>query len=254
MKLTEKTTRRLKPKKALVSSKETNKIVVCLFLLALWNGLMIISLLILLANNNKLAGKRTVFVQETTGNTIVAQEKNKDYRSEEVIRSTISRWLPMMWEWNSEIPGTQTIDEGMSMGVGRDKVKVPTRVYIGSYLLDPTLRWEYLKAIAEEIPKEFYREKIRSVFEIKYLGKPVREGNSYKIDVIASRTDINQTTQEKRASKFHKTIVLKAVEPYKSVDAETSAFNKQLEILLQGGLTIIEVRNLELDRKTNISS
>ena len=233
--------RRIKQKKALISSRERNNVVICLFVLTIGVFLMGICNLILLANNNRLAGKKTVFVQQGDGTTIIAKEQDRNYRSDEVIRKSVAKWLTMMWEWNSFIPGTQTRDKGIS--IGNPKEKVPTRVYMASYLLEPNLRWEYLKAMMKEIPQEFYTKKVRSVFEIHFIGKPIRKGDTYEVNVIASRTDINESSQVRRSSRYEKTIVLKTIEPYKSVDAETSAFNKQLEDLLQAGISIIEIKD-----------
>ena len=247
MKNNQTTTRLIKPKKTLISIKETNKVVFCLFLLTVWCGLMAFCNFFLLVNNNKLAGKRTVFVQKVDGDTIEAREEEAVFRSDEVIRATIANWLPMLWEWDNHIPGSNTTDNGVSVGSGQERFRVPTRVYVASYLLSPRLRWEHLKAISKEIPKEVYQGSVRSVFEIQYIGKPIREKDSYKISVRATRTDINDVGQLKRESRFEKTITLIPVEPYRSVDTEASAFRKQLESLSQGGLIVTSIENLKLE-------
>jgi hypothetical protein len=242
----EKTSRRIKPKKTLVSTKETNKIVLCLLLLTTSVGLLAVCNIILIANNNKLASKRTVFVQQFNGATVKAQEMSQDYRSDEVIRYTVANLLPMMWEWDSKIPGTNIKDTGILLGEGAERFKVLTRVYLASYILVPRLRWDILKNIAKEIPTGVYQGHVRSVFEIQYLGKPIRKKDSYEINVIATRTDIDEMGQQKRESRFEKTLTLIAVEPYKSVDAESSPFRKQLETLLQGGLAVTSIKNIPL--------
>ena len=244
--LVNKKSRRIKPNPTLVGTKETNKVVLCLLLLTLIIGLLGICNLILLANNNKLASKRTVFVQEPDGSTQLAQEKDENYRADEVVRSTVANWLPLMWEWDNRIAGSDTVDRGLQIGSGGN-LRVPTKVYMASFLLSPEFRWEHLKKIATEIPQEVYKGSVRSVFEIHYLGKPIRKENTYEIIVMGIRTDIAERGQLKRESRYSKTIVLKPVEPYRTVlkDSEPSAFRKQLAELLKNGLMVTSIRDLK---------
>lgn len=247
MQIRNRKSRRVKPKTTLISTKETNKVVLSLMGLVLIMIASWLCILILLATNNQLANKRTVFVQQPDGTVVQAQEKDENYRADEVIQATIANWLPLMFEWDNRIAGSKTTDRGIQLGSVNDRFVVPTKVYMASFLLAPGLRWELLKAMSTEIPKEVYRGDVTSIFEIHYLGKPIRKENAYEINVMATRTDISQIGQSKRESRYHKTITLIPVEPYRNVlgKDEPSAFRKQLAELKKNGLAISLVRELK---------
>ncbi len=244
-----KKSRQIKQRDTLISTNETNKIVVIMLGLLVALLFSLLFNLILLGTNNSLANKRTVFVQQPNGVTVKAEEKDENFRDDAVIRSTISNWLPLMFEWDNRIANSESVDLGLQIDAQGARFKIPTKVYMASFLLDPNLRFEYLKTISKEIPEGVYKGDIRSVLEVRHIGKPIRKGNDYEVNVMAIRTDISTSArgQLSRESKFYKTLTTSPVEPYRNVlgKNEPSAFRFQLAELLKNGVTISAIKDLK---------
>ena len=233
----------LQNKTDLVSVKETNKVVLSLLFLTSGLVLTLLISLVLVVSNYNLAKKEKIYVEQLDGQTRVAQEQDYDYRSDEVLRETVSNWLYLNWEWDSRIPHSDELDPGFRMPDGS---KVPSRVYAASYLLDEGFRPEFLNRMSELIPNAVYSGNLTSNLKIYHLGKPIRleKKDEYQILVVASRTDIS-SSGEQAQTKFNKLLTLKTIEPYRLIlgEEEPSAFRKQLNQLLQSGLVIKSINN-----------
>lgn len=236
----------IKPKTDLVGIKETNKVVVSLMGLTASLVLSLLGNLFLLGNNHELATKEKIFVEQRDGATSVAIEKNRNFRSEEVILKTVSNWLYLTWEWDSRISGSDLKDKGVVIRDDRTDYIVPSKVYTASYLIEEGFRREFLKQMAQLIPEEVYSGGLTSQFFIYHLGVPIRKGDRYEVSVIATRVDLS-SSGEKLQAKFNKKIVLKPVEPYRNIlgNKEPSAFRKHLAQLMSGGLIIESIQNYE---------
>ncbi len=237
----------LKSKAGLVGIKETNKVVITLIALTGTLAFSILGNLMLLNNNNQLATREKIFVQQQDGTTQEAVERDSNFRSDEVIKETVTNWLYLTWEWDSRIPGSEENDGGIEIKVGAEKYLVPTRVYTASYLIEEGFRHEFLKAMSELIPKEVYAGRLTSTLTIYHIGNPVKNKNGeYEVEVIATRTDVSETgSGEKAQAKFNKILILKPIEPYKNLlgEDEPSAFRQHLSQLLQNGLIITSIHN-----------
>jgi hypothetical protein len=236
----------VKSKTSLINIKEANKVVLALITLAGATVLLGVSNLALVVNNSKLATRDNIFVEQLDGTTRKATEKEPYFRSDEVIRETVSNWLYLTWEWDSSIPGSEETDTGIKIEKGGDKFVVPTKVYSASYLIAEGFREEFLENMSELIPEEFYRGTLSSQLTIYFIGKPVRKGDTYEVEVIATRKDINNNGNGETArAKFNKTLILQPIEPYKNVmgGEEPSPFRKYLTDLLKNGLIITSVHN-----------
>ena len=235
----------LKEKTDLIEVKDTNRVVVVLTILASSLLLFSLSSLLLGISNYHLAKKQKIYVEQPDGLIEVAQSKDFDYRSEQVVKETITNWLYLTWEWDNRIPNSQEKDPGVTLAHEANYVKVPAKVYTASYLMDEGFRQEFLKRMSELIPQSVYRGALTSNLTIYHLGQPLRNGNQYEIQVIATRTDLSNNG-EKAQTKFNKIFVLETIEPYHLLlgKDEPSAFRKQLEQLLKNGLIIKEIRNL----------
>ncbi|MBW4532338.1 MAG: hypothetical protein KME09_00190 [Pleurocapsa minor HA4230-MV1] len=239
----------IKSKTALIGIKETNKVVASLMGLT---GALFLSLLVnllLVGNNHQLATKEKIFVEQQDGSTQTAIEQDSDFRSEDVIRETVSNWLYLTWEWDSRIPGTEARDKGVKIkeeGGDRTEYLVPSRVYTASYLIQTGFRQEFLKKMAKLIPDEVYSGSMTSQFTIYHIGVPIRNKNQYAVNVIGTRVDLTQAGEERQA-RFNKKIVLKTIEPYRNVFGadEPSAFRKHLAHLMKNGLIITSIHNYE---------
>ncbi|WP_036486850.1 hypothetical protein [Myxosarcina sp. GI1] len=234
----------LKAKKSLIAVKDRNKVVLILGILSSSLIVSILLSLFLAFNNFLLANKEKIYVEQIDGTTSTAIEKDRDFRTDEVIIKTVTDWLYLTWEWDTRIPGTESLDTGVAIESNRNNLKVPTKVYLGSYLLEIGFRQEFLKTMSEVIPRSVFSGATTSNLTIYDISQPIIRKNSYQVKVIATRTELT-SSGEKLQTKFNKTIVLEPIEPYRLIleDREPSAFRKQLEQLLKNGLIITNIEN-----------
>jgi len=236
----------LKDKTDLINVKDTNKVLLSLIALTGILGISIFGNLILSFNNYKLAKEEKIFVEQLDGTTEVAVEKDYDFRSEEVIRETVSDWLYLTWEWDSSIPNSEKLDSGMKVKYEKESLQVPSKAYAASYLLEEGFRQEFLKGLSELIPTSLYSGNLTSILTIYHIGKPIRDKNQYKVKVIATRKDITSNGEEREAQ-FNKIISLKSIEPYRLVleEDEPNAFRKNQKEILKNGLIITSITNFD---------
>ncbi len=236
----------LKPNKALIALKDTNKVV--LSLLGLTGGLLLsfLMILILLVNNNRLAAREKIFVETLNGKTQQAVEKDALFRSNEVIHEFVTNWLYLTYELDSRIPNSTEHDGGVEIEYQKEELKIPSKTYTASYAIIDGFREEFLKKFAEFVPNEFYSGEFISVLRIYHISEPIRKkDNTYHVKVMATRID-KASSGEKGGVKFNKTIVLKPIEPYRQTTDEPSAFRNFLENkLLKSGLLITSIENYE---------
>jgi hypothetical protein len=235
----------LKDKTDLISVKDTNKVVRIFSLLA--GSLLTSSLivLILVITNYSLSKKEKIYVEQHNGSTQIAEEKDYDYRSTEAIKNTLTNWLYLTWEWDNRIPHSEKFDEGVNLENESSNVRVPSKVYAASYLIENGFRQEFLKGMSELIPKSVYTGSLTSNLIIYRIGDPIRNKNQYEVEVVATRIDISESGEEGE-TEFNKVFTFKTIEPYHLAlsDDEPSAFRKQLNKLLENGLIIQEIRDL----------
>ncbi|MDJ0570871.1 MAG: hypothetical protein QNJ53_17750 [Pleurocapsa sp. MO_192.B19] len=235
----------LKTKSDLVHVKDTNKVVVVFTLLA--SSIIISSLasLILVFTNHALAQKQRIYVEQPNGLIEAASEQDADYRSNEVIKQTLSNWLYLTWEWDGRISGSEELDRGVNLKNEPNNVKVPSKVYAASYLIEDGFRQEFLKGMSQLVPKSVYQGDLTSNLNIYDISDPVRNKDKYEVQVVATRIDIS-TSGEEAQTKFNKIFVFETIEPYRLVlgESEPSAFRKQLNQLMKNGLIITEIRNI----------
>lgn len=232
----------LEDKQSLVSVKDSKKviftyIILCLALLISIFGNFALGILSL-----KLATREKIYV--TRKNEIeIAEEKDPHFRSDPVIQQTVSNFLYLTQEWDASIPDNNLQDSGVKLK-GEDRyIQVPTRVYVGSYLLEVGFRRQYLENMSEVIDPVFYQGRLSSDLKIYHIGKPERfKDNLYRLKVIMTRTEkINEIeTQEVQLQQI---IYLQATQPYNLVlgEDEPSNFRKQIKKLLQNGLIIYKI-------------
>ena len=235
-------------KTALIEVKDENKIVRSLTILSSGLLISVFGILILIINNFSLARRQSIYVQQTDGTTEEAREEDRQYRSNEVIRQTLSTWIYLTWEWNTSIPNTDQKDDGIEIGKPSERLRVPSKTYLASYLLIEGFRQEFLKKIATIIPNSIYQDRVgntTSIVKIYHLSNAQRiDRTTYTINVIFTRTDIEDGT-ERAETKSSKTFIFKAIEPDELVlgENESGAFRKQLNELLKNGLIISDIKN-----------
>lgn len=238
----------LHQKTALIEVKDENKIVKILILLS--SGLLIslVGILLLTINNFSLAKRQSIYVQQIDGTTREAREEDRYYRSDEVIRQTLTTWLYLTWEWDTSLPQTKQKDNGIEIGKPSERLRVPTKTYLASYLMEEGFRQEFLKKIATVIPNSVYQNQINhttSNLIIYHLGVPKRiNKTTYSVNTIFTRVDL-ENGREKTQTKSSKTFIFQTIEPHQLAlkESETNAFRKRLNELLQNGLIISDIKN-----------
>ncbi len=247
MKISEGTLEKLEAKNSLIETKDTNKVIKIFVFFAV--SLLICSVanfsLVFLAI--KLSAKEKIFVLEQD-KIQIAQEKDPNFRSNQVIRDTVIDWLHLTWEWEPSIDGQSTPDLGVTVKSAEGlSFTVPSRVYLGSYLLEIGFREKFLEQLSRIIPRSFYSGKLSSNLKIYYTSTPQRiDEYHYKIDVILTRTDIGEYNEIGEA-KIDRTIYLRTMHPYELIldEDEPSPLRKKLHELLKNGLLISKIEPLK---------
>lgn len=224
----------------LIPAESQNKVVFALLILSTGWLFSILAILILLVTNYTLAKREKIYVQQTDGTTLIAQEFEGNYRQPQLIQETVRNWTQLTMEWDNRIPGTEQTDPGVL--IDNNKL-VPSKAYLASYLLEDGFRREFLLKLAELVPAEVYRGQFTSNLRIYHISEPRQlSPGIYEVDLVATRIDLG-TKGEKQEIKFNRTFTLQAIEPYSLVlgKDEPSAFRQQLYQLLMNGLLITKI-------------
>jgi hypothetical protein len=226
-----------------------SKLMATFFGMAIALGVGSLVVMLLVANNRALATRGKVLVQMTDGTTQIAQEYDVSYRRPEVIKETAVRWMQLSYEWDNRIPGNdKATDTGISVG-GSANDRVPTKVYLASYLIQPGFRQEFLKLMAtERIPQDVMSGRRKSMVRFYSVSDPRQVAkNRWEVDIVASRIE-RSATQDLGETKINRTITLQAVPPvqplFKKDDPEL--WRTTLFELSKNGLMITEVKPLNL--------
>ncbi|BAZ47130.1 hypothetical protein NIES4102_41760 (plasmid) [Chondrocystis sp. NIES-4102] len=233
----------LEEKTDLIESKDGNKIILIFFILGISLFVSILGNLALIYLSVNLGTREKIFVTRK-GEIEIAQEKDPNFRDEKLIEETVSNWLYLTHEWDSSVPGSSVKDSGVQLVSSNNKYfKVPTKVYLASYLLEIGFRKQYLEELSKSIPSTFYSGKVESNFKLYFIGNTERiDDYLYKTDVIFTRTDVEENV-EIAETQINQTIYLQATKPYRLMlgKEDPSIYRKQLNQLLKNGLIIYKV-------------
>lgn len=233
----------LNHQESLIETKDSNKVILIFFILALSLLFSLITNLGFIYLSLNLGTREKIFVTRQ-GEIEIAEEKDPYFRSDKLIEETVSNWLSLTHEWDASIPNSAAKDAGVQLkGEDNKYFRVPTKTYTASYLLEVGFRKQYLAEISQQIPSSFYHGKISSDLKIYHIGNIERiDDNLYQVKVIMTRTDKSDTV-ELQETQLNQTIYLQATKPYRLVleDEEPSAFRKQLNQLLKNGLIIYKI-------------
>jgi hypothetical protein len=228
----------LQPKKSLVEVKDTNKIILIFSLLSLALLFMATSSIGLAFLSWRLATKEKIYVSQK-GKMEIAHEQDPGYRDNKLIQETVVNWMYLTWEWNSKIPNSSRIDQGIKVQTSNGFAKVPLRSYIGSYLIVPGFRQKFLADFSTTVPKSFYLGESNSTLIIHDISNARRINDRlYSVKVVASRIDL-ESGYEKQQTYINRTFYLQPIMPYRLVAPD--AFRQQLTKLLKNGLMITEI-------------
>jgi hypothetical protein len=235
----------------MVPVQKESRLVSAFFGMAICLGLGTLGLLVLVANNRSLATRGKVYVQMSNGTTEFAQEFDVLHRRPEVIKSVAARWMQLSFEWDNRIPGgndTQQQDQGVDVDK-QQRNKVPTKVYLASYLMEPGFRQQFLKLMAGEVvPVDVLTGRRKSVVRFYSISEPRQISQSrWEVDIVASRIE-RSATQELAEVKLNRTITLQAIPPIDLAlkQEEPEVWRRTIYELSKSGLMITEVKPLNL--------
>ena len=198
-------------------------------------GILII--LVLLFNNGSLARKQRVYVQTPEGTSEQAIQVDPLHREPEILKTTAQSFLQYFFEWSKTLPNGEQ-DEGIEAY----DTTIPSKVYIGSYLVEPGLRPELLKAMGNDIiPDAVLNGSLESTVIVHQISEPQQTApGAWSIRVVAVRIDRN-AKGELQELPFSRRIDLKAIHPQKSALLEQdkdSPFSESIRLLLKNGVVI----------------
>jgi hypothetical protein len=197
-------------------------------------------------SNQSLAKRGKVYVQMENGQTEVAQEFDVQHRDPKVIQSTVTAWIQLTYEWDNRIPGSEAVDKGVKVD---RQVVVPTKVYLGSYLLQDGFRDAFLEQLGSTIiPKNVSTSTLRSIVRFYSIGTPTQISESqWQVDVVATRIE-SSPTQMLREVPMNWTITVQSipyVPPVFGKD-EPLVWRQKIYELLSNGLMITDIVPLKV--------
>jgi len=216
----------------------------CFVGLTIFSGFTFLFLLFLSFRVDRIAAKKTTFVQLVDGRSLVTREQDEFYRHPEVIEDTVRQWLSLTFDWSGTLLGTNEPDKGRKVG---DNKRVTTNTYFGSFLIQSGprgFRTEALEAIADLTPPQVFDGKVRSKLLISYMSAPrqTRPGE-WQVDVIATRVVVNLSGGKDDEIAFNRTLTLRATDIPDPLSQDASALDRQVYQLRSAGLEITKITN-----------
>jgi hypothetical protein len=225
-----------------------NESTMVLILLGLSTSLFFMTLiaLIMAFSNQSLAKRGQVYVQMGNGKTETAQEFDVRHRDPKVIQSTVTAWIQLTYEWDNRIPGSETVDKGVKVD---RQIVVPTKAYLGSYLLEDGFRSVFLEQLGSTIiPKAVSSSNLRSIVRFYSIGTPTQVSESrWEIDIVSTRIE-SKPTQMLREVPMNWTITVQSI-PYAPPTFgkdEPLVWRQKIYELLSNGLIITDIVPLKV--------
>jgi hypothetical protein len=206
------------------------------------SGLILLFQVFLAFRMNAIATRRPTFAQLVNGDAIYISERQRKFRTPEVVRKVVKDWTILTFNWEGIIPGTTEPDKGVGV-VGSNR-KVPFTMSIASVLMEPEFATATLKQMAEEIvPNDVFSGAVRQVTTIHYVSEPrqLAEGR-WQVDVVATRRLISKRTGATIPIAFNKTFTLRAVEiPSSPLGNDASLVERLIYSTMAAGLQITDI-------------
>lgn len=224
--------------------KDENKLVLALISLGFGLVLLVLVMFFVVANNRILATRGKVYVVMPDGTTEEAQEFDETHRENEVLKSTVYDFIKLTNEWDIKFPGSDKLDrEGTKIKGGNGVV--PTKVYIGSYLLEKGFRTEFLKEWSQVVPSDVYAGNRISIARIYLISTPRKiSPTRWEVDTVVSRIERGTgNIGDKKETSFNRTYTLQATVPDKLTlgKDESVIFRRHINSLLKNGVMITRI-------------
>jgi hypothetical protein len=235
-----KSLRQVRQPKLILDSKDI--LPLCFIGLTTFSLISFLFLLFLSFKVNRIATKKTTFVQLVNGSSLVISEQDYLYRHPEVIKNTVRQWANLTFNWDGIIPGTKELDKGKDIGKGK---RITTNAYIGSFLIQSGqkgFRQAALTALAEITPSRVFGGQVRSKIIISYLSVPrqIKMGE-WEVDIVATRVLVNLSGGADEEITFNRTFRLQAVDIPSQPANDNSPLERQLYEIRSAGLEINKI-------------
>ncbi len=224
----------------LIPERDTPKFLTALLLLAASLCFGTLGVLILIFNNRSLATMDRTYVQMSDGSATGIVQVDPLHREPSVLKSTAESFIQMMFEWDNKLPSAEE-----DVGVSVQGTKVPSKVYMGSFLMEPQFRSEFLKLMGEEIiPKAVLTGQLKSTVVIYETSEPVEIAlGEWEVGIVAARFETNNQGEVGEVL-IRRRIGLKAIPEQTSAllpDEQTNSFSESIRSLLKNKVVITSI-------------
>jgi hypothetical protein len=163
----------------------------------------ILSIALLISFKGMKESVMSPYVVDNAGNRLAVSQIKDEKQKIEHIQKYANFVAQSLYTYRWYIPednGTKRQDKGISIDNGK---KVPTGVFVGSYVLEPRLRAQYLPIIADQLARSGLSmgAGVSSTFVGQKTSVPIKTGDGqWMIRVSGIQRTVSSTGQEKRIS------------------------------------------------------
>lgn len=227
-----------------VPIKDENKLVITLIGLASGLVLLVFVMLFLVANNRVLATRGKIYVMLADGTTKEAEEFDASHRENQVLQKSVIDFISLTNEWDNKLPGSDKTDREGTRIKGGSGV-VPTKAYIGSFLLEDGFRTEFLREWSQVVPSDVYSGGRISIVRIYSISTPRQIGKTrWEVDTVVSRVEKGTgNLGDRKEVPFNRTYTLQAIVPAQLTlgKDETIVFRRHVNEILKNGVMITDI-------------
>lgn len=190
-------------------------------------------------------------VQLQDGKSILAETVDPNERSLESIRDFVRSFFSLMFTWNTELVALSDVPEVHQGGISLDSGKKVTAASLeASFILAEDFRKSFLEAISLLTPQEIFSGDVssQSVLVFRDVSEPtVIEGGYWSVDIVSDLIVFSKENPEGTFVPLNKKVFIKANPPTKNLLPEsTTELQKSVYRVMQSGLIIVEIRDLEI--------
>ncbi len=220
-----------------IPEKDTPKLLIIVLFLTGSLFLGTVASLIVAINNRSLATMDRTYVQMADGTAQDIVQVDPLHREPEVIKATAESFIQLMFEWDNKLPSGDK-DAGVSVA----GTKVPSKVYMGSFLMEPRFRTQFLKLMGNEvIPKAVLDGFLESTVVVYEISEPVEIApGEWEVGLVAARFETNDRGEQGEVV-IRRRIQLKAIRKQGSAllpKDRNISFRESLRLLLKNQLII----------------
>lgn len=247
-------------------SSNKNKSLFYLFLLmVVFSLIMLLLMLGIRSDVNKISrevGKEVkTFVQFTDGTTDLVESRPSWYRTDAVLRVVVEKWIRFTYEWDNSFNDPNADPDPNPTGLERRKTdpgidigsnaKIPTRAYVGGFLLENDFREAFLEKLVDQVPPNFFNTKglsVEGIVEIYEMSTP-RQINQgvWELDVVAVL--IEKTPFGETSTRYNRTFTLESrhiPEALFEPNRDPSLLRQRVLELGKLGVMITDIQELDL--------